>query len=300
MCIDTQSCPIKIYFLGELKGTDNRIKIDSDALLKDSLERIYSWKPMEIPIIPELLFEIGGSPFHSPDKLIVSPNKKGSSPTRSGRSGQGEMSAMVLKRDDNKCVFCETTDHLTDAHLVAYSEQSGINIESVFEICEIGGVQDPANGITLCKPCHDLFDQHFVAVNPNTSCLEVANALIHSSDERTRAKWGPLNGKLITARTTKGHWPTKEAFRMKYDVYLHGKSKRAQKREQKKVCCPDCGKPCKNDRGVKQHQRSGGCHAYKQKRSKNHDYVTPNKHMSTLSTHFERFGVSCEESKDEM
>jgi predicted restriction endonuclease len=71
---------------------------------------------------------------------------------------------------------------LTDAHLVAYSELSDINIDGVFENCEISGVQDPANDITLCKPCHVLFDQHFVAVNPETSRLEVSNALLHSSE----------------------------------------------------------------------------------------------------------------------
>jgi hypothetical protein len=63
VCIEAQSCPINIYFLGELKGTDNRIKINSDALLKDSLERIYSWKPMGIPIMPELLFELVAPQF---------------------------------------------------------------------------------------------------------------------------------------------------------------------------------------------------------------------------------------------
>jgi hypothetical protein len=84
---------------------------------------------------------------------------------------------------------------------------------------------------------------------------------------------------------------------VKYSVYLLGKSKRSQKREQNSVRCPNCDKPCKNERGIKQHRSSGGCQAYRQKRT-NHDYVTPKKHMSpTLSSHVVRLGVSCEESK---
>jgi hypothetical protein len=71
------------------------------------------------------------------------------------------------------------------------------------------------NGITLCRPCHTtgMFDQHYVAVNPETSLLEVANALIDSKQERIRLKWYPLVQKLITARTKRGRWPTKEAFK---------------------------------------------------------------------------------------
>ena len=111
--------------------------------------------------MPEILFHFGAS---SPTVKMheKAPAKSLSAGSySSSRSGQTEFNAGILRRDLNACVFCEATENLTAAHLIAYKDINGPNLEPVFARCKIGTVQDIANGITACGDCHRHFDSHF-------------------------------------------------------------------------------------------------------------------------------------------
>jgi hypothetical protein len=95
---------------------------------------------------------------------------------RASRSGQSTFSEGVKRRDQNMCVFCDATDNVTAAHLVAFKEFNSpeASLVPVFAKCRISSIQASENGIALCQNYHDQFDHHFVGVNPDTSIWGVA------------------------------------------------------------------------------------------------------------------------------
>ena len=215
LCLKTQmSPPLNIYFLGELKHLEAREKIVDDSGLMACLDKIVGWNICDNPILPEILFQFGQSPINTPDKLTKKSSAI-SSPSHllSSRSGQTEFNEGVLRRDLNSCMFCDATDNLSAAHLIAYKEIGSPSLNAIFAKCHIGTIQDLANGITLCKMCHDQFDYHFVGVNPETMRVEVSGALLDSKSSEIRDKWNLIHGKTIGAKFTMGHWPSVEAFR---------------------------------------------------------------------------------------
>jgi hypothetical protein len=173
VCRKVRYSPINIYFLGNDQTLDGRIKF---------------------------LFEVAKSPIGSPDKKGDTPDKKGDinlkakshTSSETPRSGQSALTSSCLRRDSNLCVFCDGKDNLTAAPMVSYKFRNNVNIESLFEKCVLSSVQDVANAITLCRLCHEQFDNHFVAVNPETNFLEVSNALLSSEDADMARKWQAL------------------------------------------------------------------------------------------------------------
>ena len=111
--------------------------------------------------------------MNTPDKPHTKSFAKSSpSDSHSLRSGQTDYSAGVLRRDLNKSLFCDASNNLSVAHITAYKEIDSPWLDAVFANCHISTVQDPANGLTLCKMCHDQFDYHFVGVNRETMQVE--------------------------------------------------------------------------------------------------------------------------------
>jgi hypothetical protein len=192
------SPPLNIYFLGELKHLEAREKIVDDSGLMACLDKIVGWNICDNPILPEILFQFGQSPINTPDKLTKKSSAI-SSPSHllSSRSGQTEFNEGVLRRDLNSCMFCDATGNLSAAHLIAYKEIGSPSLNAIFAKCHIGTIQDLANGITLCKMCHDQFDYHFVGVNPETMRVEVSRALLDSKSSEIRDKWNLIHGKTI-------------------------------------------------------------------------------------------------------
>jgi len=265
--------PIYIYYLGESKLLEDREKIDNDDKLKACLDTILNW---DVEFLPEILFHFGSSPTSAPDKVFGKPSARSS---HSSRSGQAEYNAGILRRDLNKCVFCETTENLSAAHLLAYKNiRFSTTLESVFEKCSIGSVQDIANnGITACKDCHVHFDHHWVGVNPENMRVEVSRAFLDSKDPKVKEKWGPINGKYLKLKSNMGHWPSVDVFREKYLVFCEGRDKRRAKQNELRFQCDQCLKYLKTEIGVKQHKSRNGCAAYKANANKMKYLVSPHK-----------------------
>ncbi len=56
--------PLNLYYLGESKVLEARVKIDSDAVLEASLDKIANWKFSPDGIVPEILYHHGLRPRH--------------------------------------------------------------------------------------------------------------------------------------------------------------------------------------------------------------------------------------------
>ncbi len=56
------------------------------------------------------------------------------------------------------------------------------------------GINNSSNGLTLCRNCHQAFDNSLVCISRDDFTLLVADALQHEESE----KWKPLHGKHIT------------------------------------------------------------------------------------------------------
>jgi hypothetical protein len=233
--------PPTSYFLGDQKYLEARIKIKNEVDLIACLDKIVRWKIGEL--VPEFFFHYGGksSPTSSPNKWPKKSTQSLSS--KSKRTGQSAFHEQVLRRDMNECMFCNSSENIVAAHLIAFKE--GVYID-----CKISGLQDPTNGIALCEMCHKQFDGHFVGVNPDTLQLEVSDALLHSQDPKVMEKWNLINQKVISAKSVQGFFPSTETFRVKYNVYLKGCEDRRANRSAKEVQCEKCPMSLKNKKAL--------------------------------------------------
>ena len=279
--------PLNLYYLGESKVLEARVKIDSDAALEASLDKIANWKFSPDGIVPEILYHHGSSPTTSPYKLLEGKGRPATaadgryhySSSSPSRSGQSTFSEGVKRRDQNMCVFCDATENVTAAHLVAFKEFNSpeASLVPVFAKCRISSIQASENGIALCQNCHAQFDHHFVGVNPDTMKVEVSGALLESKNPAVKGKWSNIAGKEIEARSTMGHWPSAEAFRVKYNVFVERTNSRRAKQEANPVICRECGKGCKSEQGLVQHMRMKGCFSYAAKANSIRNQFSPTK-----------------------
>jgi len=116
-------------------------------------------------------------------------------------------------------MFCDSNQHQCGAHLVTNKNRIGSK-NDIYSKCYIGSTQDIANGFALCEICHDLFEDYYVGVNPDTMQVEVSKVLLKSKDKKVRDKWTSIHAKVIGPKSKMGHWPTVEAFRVKYNAFL--------------------------------------------------------------------------------
>eukprot|EP01038_Epipyxis_sp_PR26KG_P015579 gene15579-21040_t len=254
---------MRLYHLPNGKHLEpDRVQIKTNEYFQSLLDELFDSN--YVPTVYLFNYE-NDSPKITPVKSKISVWEKSSNKDSSVRSGQLEFSRMA-------------------SHVVAYKEKNNLPKDELLEMlerCHISDVQDPANAITLlCYDCDQNFDNHFVAINPDTNLLEVTNALLYSETLLKRQKWTSLNGKGIKPRTNRGHWPTKEALEVKYKVFLLGHAKRKEKQAKEMYPCPDCGKFCKSETGVKQHQRMQGCEKFKNVKNNVQHQKTPEKALT--------------------
>ena len=83
------------------------------------------------------------------------------------RKFQSKFRNDVLERYGSECSFCEIDNQLIieAAHLIPYKKVNvyGINL-----------IQNPKNGIPLCRNHHKLFDQGLIKINPKNLEVEVS------------------------------------------------------------------------------------------------------------------------------
>jgi 5-methylcytosine-specific restriction endonuclease McrA len=189
-----------------------------------------------------------GSPAHVFTKQRVSD-------ASSRRSGQSDYSDRVYTRDEGKCVFCDSTENLEAAHVVEIKEAESVD-KSVFRTLGLSGFMDTSNGMTLCKPCHEQYDAHYVCLDKESK-LVVSNALLLSDNLEKRTKRKNRNNKKVEARSTAGAWITPAALEYRYEVFLRETGKRRTKAAALTHICEFCHAGFKTEKGMQQHIRKG-------------------------------------------
>jgi hypothetical protein len=111
VCVKLQTHPIHLYFLGDEKAKENRLKLPNQITLAECLTHISQWKASSTRPMPELLFEIHQSPTGSPDNMEKRRAASRDQDARSaGRSSTGSRSSkfspIIMRRDGRTCVFC--------------------------------------------------------------------------------------------------------------------------------------------------------------------------------------------------
>jgi hypothetical protein len=139
----------------------------------------------------------------------------------SNRSGQTEFRDSILRRDKNKCVFCDTTTPpIEAAHLLPVEQKYVLLDEEKCILYGIHSIMDSSNGIALCWACHKCFDAKLVCIDPSTGALLVTDALLANEPE----KWCDLQNKIVP--TCPHWWPNKELLKFREQAMLAATSKR--------------------------------------------------------------------------
>jgi predicted restriction endonuclease len=139
----------------------------------------------------------GASPDSSPaeneNKAKALDEKSDSS---SIRSGQGEFSESITRRDNRSCVFCGTNSEglLEAAHYLPVKQKS-LLMDSAQCVRYIYSIIYTANGILLCRYCHKCFDANLVCIDAETGKLQIAEALLTNEPE----KWKDLLDRVVPA-----------------------------------------------------------------------------------------------------
>jgi hypothetical protein len=141
---------------------------------------------------------------------------------------------VVLQRDDQKCIFCDSRLSLETAHIfsVSKSNKMGSRLDDyIFKNFEIMSVYDTSNGLTLCKSCHGVFDAHHCYLEPiNENGEEIF--ILHFADAIKRSTipslihFRGLEGKRIKFNSMSKYHPTKkliEHTKTKFDQAYKGR-----------------------------------------------------------------------------
>ena len=83
------------------------------------------------------------------------------------RKFQSKFRKDVLERYGSECSFCEIDNQLIieAAHLIPYKK---------VDVYGIDLIQNPKNGLPLCRNHHKLFDQGLIKINPNNLTVEIS------------------------------------------------------------------------------------------------------------------------------
>jgi hypothetical protein len=154
----------------------------------------------------------------SPDSSPVGDGKKGGEKVdssegsqTSSRSGQGEFSEALLRRDI-LCVFCRRDAALEAAHIIPVDEKGVLNEPANCALYGISSINDTANGILLCRACHKCVDSNLVCINSTTGKLRISDALLSNEPE----KWASLVN--ITVPISTVTWPSKQLLKFREDA----------------------------------------------------------------------------------
>ncbi len=187
------------------------------------------------------------------------------------RSGQDDFKTRTKFRDNNCCVFCGfDSDPLYAAHILPYAKFK--TNQTAFAACGICGINDTANGLTLCWNCHQAFDNGLVCIFPDDFTLLVADALQHEESE----KWKPLHGKTISFLTHIIANPGKGVLSYRLEEFYTKAKERSENRNEFLYHCTSCNMGCKSLSGLKQHSESQKC---SKRIGKMSSYLTPAKNI---------------------
>jgi hypothetical protein len=246
--IDTVAC--SLFFVSKNEAITERCRIATDDDLKAKADECIRARQR----YPAIYFH---NDVHSPQTSpYQQENIKVSNSNSSSRSGQADFNSRIFRRDLNKCVFCDAPA-LSAAHMIDFKSNNNTDIVGLFEECKISGIQDTPNGVASCGECHYYFDNGKLFINPVTKKIEISKEIDHIP------KYADINGRVLTSPSSFGLFPNSPLMKVKYNNEKKKETARNFRLSDKTVQCLDCGKWCKSERGVKQHQKAGGCASYK-------------------------------------
>lgn len=233
---------------------DNRNKVDSQPAFEELKQAIFNGDPMALApsVYVWNIATKSSSPTQPPGESSkkVATNEDSSSGTSRDSVVQREFSAAVLTRDGSKCVVCRSTEHLTGAHVFDVKRKS---TGEVLRSCGINGLYVDSNGITLCKTCHLLYDNHHLCILPGTETIVVSDAYL--SWGRRKEQYAKLVGQSVTRSLP--NWPPPELMRNRYEFFLENRESRRKYNEDHPHFCSECWKRWKTPKGKLNHRCNG-------------------------------------------
>jgi hypothetical protein len=177
------------------------------------------------------------SPTTSPSGKTIPDEAASQHSYYSNRSGQSEFRDSIVRRDNNKCVFCgTTTPPIAAAHVLPVKQKNVLLDEEKCILYGIHSIMDSSNGIALCWDCHTCFDANLVCIDPSTDALIVTDALLANAPE----KWTDLKNKNVPP--CPHWWPNKELLKFREQAMLAATSKRNDAQSEYQFFCPNCAK----------------------------------------------------------
>lgn len=188
--------------------------------------------------------------------------------TNASRTGQEDFRRRTRYRDENQCVFCHFNgEPLYAGHILPYSPYK--TDEEAFARCDISGINDTCNGLTLCWNCHQAFDNDLVCISSTDGKVVVAQAL----QEIEPAKWKQLHGQTVTSMSPQ--WPQSSLLQYRVDKMNAKAEERKLDRVDYPYRCRQCHAGCKTLSGLL--NRHAGSEKCASKQGKMSSYTTPAK-----------------------
>jgi hypothetical protein len=182
VCVELRTHPVYLYFLGDEKTKEKRLRLPKDISLAECLAMLSGWDPASNRLMPEILFEIHQLPTGSPD---TTEKRRAASRDEDAQSAGGssvrcrsaKFSPMIMRRDARTCDFCgaKSVEHET-AHRFEHREEIdvGNNLEELLQQFSLSDVDDKTNALYLCLKCYEGVDADTVCMNPGDNTLHVA------------------------------------------------------------------------------------------------------------------------------
>ena len=99
---------------------------------------------------------------------------------------------------------------------------------------KIGSINDLANGILLCWPCHKVFDASLVCIDADRGTLLVVADALLTNEER----WATLKGNEVRERSH--FWPSKQLLKFREDALRAATERRHKMQESYSFFCKHC------------------------------------------------------------
>jgi hypothetical protein len=197
----------------------------------------------------------------------------GSQPSKRGGGVQANFRERVLTRDGWKCVFCGNDEptELQAAHVVDVAYANGHCIDkSFYGRYGLSNVHETCNGLTLCEPCHRVFDAQlcFILATDGQSAkyrVVVADAVLTQHGEnldKLRSRWEPLHWKAVALpgdERARAQFPSKELFAFRKETFERKAKEREEKRQENPFVCELCAFRTSTERGTSRHRGSNKC-----------------------------------------
>jgi hypothetical protein len=168
-------------------------------------------------------------------------------------------------------VFCGETKSLEAAHIVDVAQLTSLDEDvDIIRKYQFLDFYDSRNGLTLCKPCHKIFDANlcYIDVSPkagSSSSLQLqydyficfSDVVLTSSTDSSH--WQELHMKPVTLPKDERDalaFPVPETLVYRKEMYDLYAAKRLEERSDKPFSCDLCGMRTKSEKGLKAHLRT--------------------------------------------